>query len=72
MDGYMLMKPIRTFPLERGRHIPTIALTAYAGGINYRQALKVGFQLHISKLIDSTQLINAINALVQIIWLSKL
>ncbi|XHX75860.1 MAG: ATP-binding protein [Stenomitos frigidus ULC029] len=39
MDGYMLLRQIRTLPPEQGGQIPAIALTAYAGEINYQQAM---------------------------------
>jgi PAS domain S-box-containing protein len=60
MDGYMLMRQIRALPLEQGGQIPAIALTAYAGEIDEKQALKVGFQRHISKPLEPDNLVRAI------------
>ncbi|BCL38540.1 two-component hybrid sensor and regulator [Nostoc sp. MS1] len=60
MDGYMLMRQVRTLPPEQGGKIPAIALTAYAGEMNEKQALKAGFQKHISKPVDPDNLIKAI------------
>ncbi len=60
MDGYMLMQQIRTLPPERGGTIPAIALTAYAGEINYQQAVAAGFQRHIAKPIEPQVLIRSI------------
>ncbi|BAY38370.1 multi-sensor hybrid histidine kinase [Nostoc sp. NIES-2111] len=65
MDGYMLMRQVRALPPEQGGQIPAIALTAYAGEINQQQALKVGFQQHISKPVDPDILIAAIASLTQ-------
>ncbi|MUH01064.1 GAF domain-containing protein [Scytonema sp. UIC 10036] len=60
MDGYTLLRQVRTMPSEKGGLIPAIALTAYAGEMNQQQALAAGFQLHISKPIDPEVLIEAV------------
>ncbi|MBE9210858.1 MASE1 domain-containing protein [Nostoc sp. LEGE 06077] len=60
MDGYMLMRLIRALPPEQGGQIPAIALTAYAGEINQQQALAAGFQIHLVKPVEQSQLLNAI------------
>jgi len=60
MDGYMLMHQIRSLPDEQRRQIPAIALTAYAGEIDYQQAIAAGFQRHISKPVSPNDLIKAI------------
>ncbi len=60
MDGYMLMRQIRTLPSEQGGTIFAIALTAYAGEINQQQALAAGFQMHISKPVEPEFLVKAI------------
>jgi CheY-like chemotaxis protein len=52
MDGYMLMRHIRSLPLEQGGQIPAIALTAYAGELDQKQAIAAGFQKHIAKPIE--------------------
>jgi len=64
MDGYMLMRQIRMRPPEKGGKIPAIALTAYAGEIDQKQAIASGFQLHLAKPIDPADLIRAIANLV--------
>jgi PAS domain S-box-containing protein len=61
MDGYMLIKQIRRLP--QNEKIPAIALTAYAGEIDHRQALAAGFQRHLSKPVDPTQLVDTIRLL---------
>jgi PAS domain S-box-containing protein len=63
MDGYMLIRQVRTLPPEQGGKIPAIALTAYAGEMDEKQALKAGFQKHISKPVDPENLIQAIVSL---------
>ncbi|NDJ18007.1 ATP-binding protein [Myxacorys almedinensis] len=59
MDGYRLMHLLRAMP--QAKTIPAIALTAYAGEYDQRQALKVGFQHHLSKPVDLDQLTQAIH-----------
>ncbi|MEH2396696.1 AAA family ATPase [Nostoc sp.] len=60
MDGYMLMRQVRSLKPEQGGAIPAIALTAYAGEMDQQQALAVGFQQHISKPVDPEELVKAI------------
>lgn len=60
MDGYQLIQHIRDLPASLGGQVPAIALTAYAGQINQQQALKAGFQQHLSKPIDPGLLVTAI------------
>jgi CheY-like chemotaxis protein len=64
VDGYMLMRQIRSRSPEQGRGIPAVALTAYAGELNQQQALAAGFQLHISKPVEPAELAKAIATLV--------
>ncbi|MBD1812646.1 PAS domain S-box protein [Microcoleus vaginatus DQ-U2] len=59
-DGYMLMRKVRALAPDRGGRIPAIALTAYAGEIDYQQALAAGFQRHICKPLDPDRLVQAI------------
>lgn len=64
MDGYLLMRQIRSRgPAQEGRILP-VALTAYAGELNQQQAMEVGFQLHISKPVEPAELAKAIATLV--------
>jgi CheY-like chemotaxis protein/nitrogen-specific signal transduction histidine kinase len=65
VDGYMLIQQVRTLPPEQGGQIRAIALTAYAGEINYQQALSAGFQRHISKPVEPAKLVEVIANLVR-------
>ena len=56
IDGYTLMNQIRSLP--KGKTIPAIALTAYAGDIDRQHSLNAGFQHHISKPIDIDRLLD--------------
>jgi PAS domain S-box-containing protein len=63
-DGYMLMRQIRALQPKQAKQIPAIALTAYAGEINQQQAIKSGFQRHLSKPIEPDELVKAIAILI--------
>jgi PAS domain S-box-containing protein len=65
MDGYALIRQIRSLSPERGGHTPAIALTAYAGEIDQQQALAAGFQQHLAKPIAPEALVSAIATLVK-------
>lgn len=66
MDGYELLRQIRSRSSEQGGNIPAIALTAYAGEINQQQALAAGFQQHIAKPVEPEELVQAIMNLVKL------
>ncbi|MGF1589718.1 MAG: PAS domain-containing protein [Pleurocapsa sp.] len=63
MDGYNLLSQIRALP--QGKNLAAIALTAYAGEIDRQRSLDAGFQEHIAKPINITELITAIVQLIQ-------
>jgi CheY-like chemotaxis protein len=63
VDGYTLLRQVRALPAEQGGHIPAIALTAYAGEIDYQQAMAAGFQRHIAKPVEPQKLIQVISSL---------
>jgi CheY-like chemotaxis protein len=63
MDGYMLMRNVRSRAVTNGGQIPAIALTAYAGEVDQQQALAAGFQQHLAKPIEPIVLIDAIASL---------
>ncbi|HEU4509321.1 MAG TPA: response regulator, partial [Pyrinomonadaceae bacterium] len=63
-DGYQLMRKIRARPKEQGGLAPAIALTGYASRKDRERALDAGYQQHMAKPIEQTELIAAIAALV--------
>ncbi|MFN6483314.1 MULTISPECIES: response regulator [unclassified Nostoc] len=65
MDGYMLVRQLRALPYQQGGKIPAIALTAFAGEINYQKAIEAGFQRHVPKPIDPANLVETITDLVK-------
>lgn len=60
MDGYMLIRQLRTWTPEQGGQIPAIALTAFARNDDQQEALKAGFQMHLPKPYNLEELIAAI------------
>ncbi len=60
MDGYELVREIRTWPPEQGGQIPAIALSAYTEEFEQQQALVAGFQMHISKPVEPEALTTAV------------
>jgi CheY-like chemotaxis protein len=67
MDGYLLMRQVRSLASEQENNIPAIALTAYAGEMNQQQALAAGFQRHITKPVAPETLVQEIENLVSCI-----
>jgi PAS domain S-box-containing protein len=59
-DGYSLLRKVRLLPPERGGDVPAIALTAFARPEDFRRAIEAGFQLHISKPVTPTSLLDAV------------
>jgi signal transduction histidine kinase/ActR/RegA family two-component response regulator len=64
-DGYSLMREIRGRPQERAGWIPAIAVTALAREEDRWEALAAGFQAHVAKPIDPSELAKAVARLCQ-------
>jgi CheY-like chemotaxis protein len=64
-DGYELMLRVRALPDESGGRVPAIALTAYARVEDRMQALRVGYQMHVSKPVELAELVAVAASLVQ-------
>jgi CheY-like chemotaxis protein len=63
VDGFQLLDRIRAHHNPSVRRVPAAALTAYARSEDRVKALRAGFQTHLAKPIDPTQLTTAIAAL---------
>ena len=59
-DGYQLIARVREMEVLRGGKMPAIALTAYARESERKLALEAGFQMHLSKPVEITELIASI------------
>jgi PAS domain S-box-containing protein len=72
IDGYELLRQIRRLSAKQEQMIfrtaslspKTIALTAYAGEKNQKQAFDAGYDIHLSKPIEQKILISAIATLI--------
>lgn len=62
-DGFAFLNALRSLGSGRGGQTPVAALTAFAGEEDRRRVLKAGFQLHLTKPIDSARLVAAVGAL---------
>ena len=63
VSGFELIRRVRQSPNPRIRNIPAAALTAYARSEDRINSLRSGFQRHMSKPIDPSELMGAIAAL---------
>ncbi|MDF3068019.1 MAG: two-component hybrid sensor and regulator [Polyangiaceae bacterium] len=63
VDGFQLIERIRQHPNERIRNLPVAALTAYARSEDRVKALRAGFQIHLAKPIDPSELVTTVAAL---------
>jgi len=63
LDGFEMIRRIRSHPDTVLRGTPAIALTAYARSQDRVRALESGFQMHIGKPADPAELVAAIFAL---------
>ena len=59
MDGYDFMRRLRALETN-GERIPAIAVTGYAGAVDESKALNAGYEVHLSKPIELSELANAI------------
>ncbi|NEU71524.1 PAS domain-containing protein [Hassallia byssoidea VB512170] len=57
VDGYSLISQIRLMSPEQGGEIPAIALSAYAGESDRDRAFAAGFQKHLAKPVEPTELL---------------
>ena len=63
-DGYEFIQKLRALPPEKGGQTPAIALTGYASRKDKERAFAAGYQQHIAKPIEQTDMIAAIARLV--------
>ena len=56
-DGYELIRSVRALPADGGGRTPAVALTAYARAEDRLRAMRAGFEMHVSKPVELTELI---------------
>ncbi len=62
-DGYSLIRRIRHLPAAVGGSIPAVAVTAYAGSEDRLRALAAGFQMHVTKPVEPSELVAVVGNL---------
>jgi CheY-like chemotaxis protein len=65
-DGYELMRQVRSLPADQGGRTPAIALTAFARTEDRTRAMRAGYNVHLSKPIESTELVAAVASLAEL------
>jgi signal transduction histidine kinase len=56
VNGYSLIRRVRSLPGHRGGRTPAVALTAYARPEDGERAFAAGFQAHVTKPVDPDRL----------------
>ena len=64
VDGYELLRRVRALGEARGGKVPAIALTAFARSEDRTRALRAGFQVHVSKPVEPSELIATVASIV--------
>jgi two-component system CheB/CheR fusion protein len=62
-DGLSFIRKVRALKPGKGGKVPAVAVTAYAGSENARQALDAGFDAHLAKPVDVIDLSRVITRL---------
>lgn len=62
-DGYSLMRRVRAECPDHVRHVPAIALTAFARSADRTQSLLAGFHAHVSKPVEPMELLATVASL---------
>jgi signal transduction histidine kinase/ActR/RegA family two-component response regulator len=62
-DGYQFIREVRQLGAGDGGRIPAIALTAFARSEDRTRSLLAGYQVHLSKPIESPELVAAVASL---------
>jgi CheY-like chemotaxis protein/two-component sensor histidine kinase len=62
-DGYAFISKLRERPRDSGGVTPVAALTAYARAEDRRRALQAGFQMHVAKPVEASELLAVVATL---------
>ena len=67
MDGYELIEQIRRKPVADGGGLLAVALTAFARSEERTRALLAGYQAHLAKPVESTELIATVASFAELV-----
>lgn len=62
-DGYDLIRRVRALPQDKGGATPALALTAFARSEDRQRAFMAGFQLHVAKPVEPSELVAVVASL---------
>jgi CheY-like chemotaxis protein len=62
-DGYFLIRRVRELEPDHGGRTPAVALSAYSRPEDRIRSLKAGFNLHVSKPVEPSELITVVASL---------
>jgi PAS domain S-box-containing protein len=64
-DGYDLIRKVRSLPPAKGGRIPAVALTAFARSEDRQRALLAGYQIHVAKPVEPSELLTVCASIAQ-------
>lgn len=64
-DGFALIAKVRALGKEQGGQIPAVALTAYAREEDQKRALDSGYQIHVPKPVEPSELVTIVAKLAE-------
>ena len=64
VDGFEFLRRVRTLGRAKGGGVPVIALTAFARSEDRTRALRAGYLVHLSKPVESSELIATVASIV--------
>ncbi|HET9132345.1 MAG TPA: ATP-binding protein, partial [Terriglobia bacterium] len=62
-DGFDLIRAVRAMSAEKGSEIPAVAISAFARSEDRRRAMIAGYQTHLAKPIEPSELITIVASL---------
>jgi PAS domain S-box-containing protein len=62
-DGYSVIRRVRQLGAACGGNVPALALTAFARSDDRRRAMLAGFQMHMSKPVEPSELVAVVASL---------
>ena len=65
IDGYDLIRQVRSLPQNRGGKVPAIALTAYTRTEDRLQSLRAGYDMHVPKPVELAELVAVASTVVR-------
>jgi len=66
VDGYELIRRVRTLDVTRSSPLPAIAVTAYARAEDRQRSLLAGYQMHLAKPVEAREVVAAIASLMSL------